>query len=215
MKPKNAAKKKISAVTTASVMLAASLLLCFLSSCGISNPPSLSAVYDRLVYLIEGSQTVNTFLFGEGLPVYEYGSAYAELNMIYYNSQVDAEYVSMHASYLTEEEMRQEAAKYYSAEYLESVLETCFVGAASEDSVLPARYTESGTWLSQSMSVTPLIHGRRVYDYASMKIVRPSSRDYLTVSISSYVEEHPETCTVYTLSFIWENENWYLDAPSY
>ena len=66
--------KKKQAILITTVALLISLLVPFFSSCGVYNPPPLSDVYERLVYLIEGSQDVNTFLFGEGLPVYEVGS---------------------------------------------------------------------------------------------------------------------------------------------
>ena len=48
-----------------------------------------------------------------------------------------------------------------------------------------------------------------------MEIVKPSSNQYLFVSIESYTEEHPDQRVVFTLSFVWENDNWYLNAPSY
>lgn len=208
--------KKKQAILITTVALLISLLVPFFSSCGVYNPPPLSDVYERLVYLIEGSQDVNTFLFGEGLPVYEVGSEYADVNMIYYGMSNPADaYVSTHAKFLTIEDMKDASARYYGSEYLAAVSDTCFVGVASGDTVLPARYSDNGKWLSQSLSVKPLIHGRRVYDYATMEIVKPSSNQYLFVSIESYTEEHPDQRVVFTLSFVWENDNWYLNAPSY
>lgn len=136
--------------------------------------------------------------------------------MIYYGvSQSTDAFVSTHAKFLTIEDMKEASAKYYSSEYLASVSDTCFVGIASGDTVLPARYSDNGKWLSQSLSVKPLIHGRRVYDYATMEIVKPSSNQYLFVSLESYTEAHQDQRVTFTLSFVWENDNWYLNAPSY
>ena len=47
-----------------------------------------------------------------------------------------------------------------------------------------------------------------------MKIVKPSSDEYINVTLESYTLEDRTRIEV-TLSFKYERGNWYLDSPTY
>ena len=207
-------KMKIVSCLLAVILLLTAVLP--LSSCS-TKPPELEDIYDRLVEIIETSHEINVVLFGAGLPVYTRGSEEDELLHRYYGVSEDGrEFVSMYAKYASIEQIKAAAAEVYSESYRYSLFETLFTGFASDmvaNSILPARYSEDEQWLYQNKNVEPLISDVRVYDYASMKIVTPSRGDYIIVEINSYTESYPEWTTI-DLTFVYENNNWYLDGPS-
>lgn len=203
-----------------SLCLAMLLLLTSLvtmSSCS-PNPPDIELVYDRLVELIEKSHEINVVMFGYGLPVYERGSEEDELLHRYYGVTEDGrEFVSEYSKFDSIDDIKAAAREVYSEDYCNSIFESLFTGYASDevaDSILPARYSEDEKWMYQNSHVEPLVTGTRVYDYASMTIVSPSSSKMIKVEIRSYAEDHPEDWITVDLSFVYENENWYLDGPS-
>ena len=182
------------------------------------NPPDVELVYDRLVELIEKSHEVNVVMFGCGLPVYARGSDEDKLIHRYYGVVEDGrEFVSEYAKFENIDDIKTAARQVYSEDYCNSIFESLFTGYASEGisgSILPARYSEDEKWVYQNSHVDPLVTGTRVYDYASMKIVSPSSSNMIKVEINSYAEDHPEEWVTVDLSFVYENGNWYLDGPS-
>jgi hypothetical protein len=62
--------------------------------------------------------------------------------------------------------------------------------------------------------VEALVKGVRVYDYASMEIMKGSTSTYMRVAIPSYTESHPNEWKTVYLAFVYENGDWYLDSPS-
>ena len=208
-----ASKKIISFLLAAFVLLGS---LC-LSSCG-SDAPALEDVYDRLVYVIEESMVVNTVIFGEGLPVYEPESDLAELKNLYYGfNKYGVEYVMPYARYGNTEEIRAAMARVYSKAYRDSLEEMLFTGYAYselQDAVIPAKYTEDMYGFYQSEDTATLVGGMRFYDYASMKLLDSSNAQYLKVSIRSYSDKTPNQWEDRELTFVYENDNWYLDVPS-
>ncbi len=188
-----------------------------MSSCS-PNPPDIELVYDRLVELIEKSHEVNVIMFGCGLPVYERGNEEDKLIHRYYGVAEDGrEFVSEYAKFENIEDIKAAALEVYSEDYCNSVFESLFTGYASDQiagSILPARYSEDEKWMYQNSHVEPLVTGTRVYDYASMNIVSPSSNKMIKVEIKSYAEDRPEEWVTVDLSFVYENGNWYLDGPS-
>ena len=204
-----------------SLCIAVLLLLTALFSlpaCSQNPPPDIELIYDRLVEVIEASHEVNVVMFGYGLPVYPRGSEEDQLIHRYYGVAEDGrEFVSAYAKFDNIESIKEAARKVYSEDYCNSVFESLFTGYASDEvsgSILPARYSEDEKWIYQNSHVDPLVTGTRVYDYASMKIVFPSTSKMIKVEIRSYAEDHPEEWVTVDLSFVYENGNWYLDGPS-
>ena len=180
-------------------------------------PPEMEEVYDRLVEVIEESHEVNVLLFGAGLPTYARGDAEDDLIHRYYNfSDSTREYVTPYAKFATITDMREAIARVYGSEYRESLMESLFTGYADTGvSVsLPARYSEDEKAMYQNKNITPLVTGTRVYDYAGMRMLKGSNQRYIKVEIRSYTEDCPEEWVKVTLSFVYENGNWYLNSPS-
>lgn len=180
-------------------------------------PPEMEEVYDRLVEVIEESHEVNVLLFGAGLPTYARGDAEDDLTHRYYNfSDSTREYVTPYAKFATITDMREAIARVYGSEYRESLMESLFTGYADTGvSVsLPARYSEDEKAMYQNKNITPLVTGTRVYDYAGMRMLKGSNQRYIKVEIRSYTEDCPEEWVKVTLSFVYENGNWYLNSPS-
>lgn len=188
-----------------------------LSACSGGNPPPLEEVYDRIVTVVEASHEVNVLLFGAGLPVYPRGDAEDDLIHRYYGVADDGrEYVTPYTKYKSIDQMQSAIAAVYSVRYRESLYETLFTGYADGDimTVMPARFQEDERALYQSKYVESLVSGVRVYDYAAMEIVGGSNATRIRVSIPSYSESKPDEWTTVTLSFVYENGDWYLDSPS-
>ena len=194
------------------------------SACsGTGSAPALYEVYDEFVALIEASHQLNVVLYGYGLPVYEYKSVLAEHNMLYmFDYYGEKEYVSPYAKFVTEQGIREATEKVFSARYTESVMGMMFVGATlgeNTGTVIAARYSQDDSWFYQNRSYDPVVTNMRVYDYASMKIVKPSSQDYVNVEIDSYAPG--QGWMTFTLSFIHEEIDdsgtraWRLDSPTY
>ncbi len=203
-------------------ILLALLMLCgawvWLASCDASNPaPDIDEVYDRLVQVIEASHEVNVLLFGAGLPVYPRGDAEDELIHRYYGvADNGQQFVTPYAKYTSISEMQTAIAAVYSTEYRESLYESLFTGYAADEMsvIMPARFSEDERFLYMSKYVSPLVEGVRVYDYASMNIVEYSHGSRLRVAIRSYTEDRPDEWKTVYLSFVYENNDWYLDSPS-
>ena len=188
-----------------------------LSACSGGNPPPLEDVYDRIVTVVEASHEVNVLLFGAGLPVYPRGDAEDDLIHRYYGVADDSrEYVTPYTKYKSIDQMKSAIAAVYSVRYRESLYETLFTGYADGDimTVMPARFQEDERALYQSKYVESLVSGVRVYDYAAMEIVGGSNATRIRVAIPSYSESKPDLWTTVTLSFVYENGDWYLDSPS-
>ncbi len=200
-------------------ILAMILVLCMtMSACsGTKNAPALCEVYDEFVALIEASHQLNVVLYGHGLPVYEYKSALATHNSMYvFDYYGEREYVSPYAKFVTEQSIRDAVGEVYSARYTESVMGMMFVGATlGEDTgtAIAARYSQDESWFYQNRLYEPVVTNMRVYDYASMKIVKPSSQDYVNIEIDSYAPG--QGWMTFTLSFALEENGWRLDSPTY
>lgn len=183
--------------------------------CSINKAPELDTVRDRFIYLIEGSRQINQIFFGVGLPVYERGGALAEQKHVYIGEQNKGyERVMEISPYLTVDDMRTDAQRIYSSSFCEELFESSFEGILS-DGVTLIEYAELSEWLYQSTARDVLIKNDRIYLYDTMKIVRPSNKEYINVDIESYQLDSPESIQVERLSFVLESGNWYLDCPTY
>lgn len=186
-------------------------------SCG-TKPPDIEDVYDRLVECIEDAHEVNVLLFGEGLPIYAREGDEEDLIHRYYGMPENGlAYVSVYTKYGSLEEIKAAVEGVYSKDYRESLFETLFTGYASDvtsGTILPARYSQDEKGIYQNTNVKPIVTGVRVYDYAEMKIVSPSNATLIKVELPSYSENDPDNWVILDLTFVYENDNWYLDGPS-
>lgn len=199
-----------------SLALACLCLLSLLCGCGSrSTPPELYEIYDEAVALIEASFAVNDALLGHGLPVYEIGSEYAELHKLYADSDfANYERVTPETPYRTIDDIKAAMAAVYSSDYCDSLYANLFDGFVSGSTLVRAQYREDAKGLYLVTDYTPLVTEQRIYDYATMRIIEPSSLDYVNLEIESYLPGQPERLSV-TISLVLEEDGWRLDTPTY
>ena len=118
--------------------------------------------------------------------------------------------------YVTVNDIKDAAEKVYSSSYLMSIYETMFVGYIEQgvNDIIYARYYDSPDGLKMLKESDVWITEKRIYDYDSMEIVRPSKANRITVEIDSYLEGSEEHLTV-RLSLVKQDGEWYLDSPTY
>ena len=129
----------------------------------------------------------------------------------------DLTYVATRSDkYLTVSDIKTAAEQVYSKSYLMSIYETMFVGyiESGMTDMIYARYYEGADGLMILKEANVWITAKRIYDYDTMKIVRPSSANKITVLIDSHLEGQTEILPV-RLSFIMQDGEWYLNTPSY
>ena len=210
--------KKIYQIFTVALILAGALLSCV--GCA-GRAPKLELIYDRVVALIEESYELNEIFYGKGLPYCDrnlpvYETLYSDYTKIGYTKNYNI--VSEQAKYHTVEEIKQAAAKVYSSALLESsVYPGVFDGLmqstpGSTSKYLPARYIQDNTDLYVLIEEENAYHPTPViYDYASMKIIRPSNAKRVSISINAWEEDQPDRVFEMELCLLKENDVWLLD----
>lgn len=186
-----------------------------LASCSKSTAPELDDVKERLVYLIEESKELNVIFFGIGLPVYRRDTAISDRKTVYTNESLGGyDRLSENSQYITIDAMKSEAEKIYSKEYIAALYEGAFDGVLTGNTGAYLRFYDDGKYLYQNSTLYDFTVNERIYDYSTMKIIEPSSADYINVSVESYSLASKERIEI-TLSFTFENGDWYLDSPTY
>ena len=183
-----------------------------LPACSRSQPPHLEDIYDEAVELIEASFAVNDIVFGYGLPVWSYGSEYAEM-LYMYDKSPTFENVTEYATVATLDSIKSRMAAVYSAAYVESLSSTLFDGYAYEEGSMPAQLREDSSRLYQWKKYAPLVTQQRLYDYASMRVVGGDAQTAV-IEVDSHLENE-QTTLVVELVLVLENGEWRLDTPTY
>lgn len=187
-------------------------VLC-LTSC--SKKPNVEDVYDRFVYLIEESEELNTLFFGAGVPVYDRDALISDRREIYFGyTKSNYDIVMENSKYYSIDLMKQKAESIYSTNYLNAIYETAFDGVLYDGGSFLRFYSE-GDKLYQNSSINIYELEKRIYDFSTMKIVRPSNSERVNVEIESYVASNPDARRTITIAFQNENGEWYLDGPTY
>ena len=204
-------KRIVAAVLTALLIVA---LVFPLASCS-KKAPEIDGIKERLVYLVEESKELNVLFFGSGLPVYRRDSELSERKMVYFNDKISGyDRVMENSAYMSVEEIKVAAKSVYSEEYSSEIFESATDGIMLGETTAYVRFYDNGEWLHQNVNINDFKVDERIYDYSTMKIIDPSSADYINVSVESYSISDKVRRVVY-LSFIYENGNWYLDSPTY
>ena len=97
---------------------------------------------------------------------------------------------------------------------MSALYETAFDGVITGNDSAYLRFYDNGEWLYQNIFANDFELCERIYDYSTMKIVKPSSDSYINVTIESYTLKNAERIEI-TLSFVYENGSWFLDCPTY
>lgn len=210
--------KKIYQILTVVLILASVLIGC--TGCA-GRAPKLEQIYDRVVSLIEASYEINEIFYGNGLPYCDrnlpvYETLYSDLTKEGFVR--DYHIVSEQSKYHSIEAIQQAAEKVYSSALLKSsvypgILEGLveYTPGATQNRIL-ARYIQDNTDLfilieeEGAYHPTPLI-----YDYASMKIIRPSNGQRVSISINAWEEDKPDRVMEMKLFLVKENDVWLLD----
>lgn len=142
----------------------------------------------------------------------------------YYTAEDDLnyDYVKEDAPYQTIEEIKRLAETVYSSGYLASIYESLFTGitvAEGNMGTLLARYAEvemedGFVYLMKSNQSAP-INVNRVYDFSTMRMVKPSNKNYVNVQIETYLEGDEANRVTVRVSLVFENGQWMLDSPTY
>lgn len=186
-----------------------------LTSCQGSSAPELDDVKERLVYLIEESKELNVIFFGKGLPVYRRDSAIAERKTVYTSDSINGyDRLNENSEYISIDALKYAAEQIYSEDYLSAVYEGAFEGILTGNTGAYLRFYDDGKNLYQNTNLHDFKVNERIYDYSTMEIIAPSSSDYINVTVETYSLGESKRKTV-TLSFTFENGNWYLDSPTY
>lgn len=208
---KNKAFCKIT-VLFLSLLICLSSVLCF-ASC--SKKPELDGLYDRFVYLIKESEELNTLFFGAGLPVYKKESTLANIRGIYFGyTKSTYDVVMDNSKYSSIADLKAKAERVYSTNYLDAIYETAFEGVLYDGGSYLRFYSEGDSFY-QNEGINIYELEKRIYDYSTMKIIRPSNQDRVNVEIESFLVSAPEIRRTINLAFQNENGQWYLDSPTY
>jgi hypothetical protein len=144
---------------------------------------------------------------------------------LYYSEKdpADYDYVRMDSRYHSINEIKAAAEQVYSKEYLASIYDAQFVGTVAADqsvSGLFARYMEytddvGNMSLMKSNAYEPLIKETRLYLFETAKIVKPSNKNFVTVSVDSYLPSKPSDVLNVTVTMVLQDGVWMLDCATY
>lgn len=232
-------KTSIKRILTASLAVLTIFTACMLSSC--STAPELSEIKPTIEVLIENSRKVNHMLFGEGLPIAYYeDKTDSEGNPVPVETEYENYYlVDFQAPYFEKEDeendgeeeegeekkkangfimieqIKAEAEKVYSKDYIEPLYDMFFTGHYDEDKggVVRANYIDGENGILKLKTYEAYIKGEmRTFDYDSIVIVNPSTADFVTFTIDSYKDGEKMNIR---LTIVKTEDGWRLDSPTY
>ena len=192
------------------------------SSCA-SKAPDVEEIYDRAVELIEASYEINTVIYGAGLPVYRADSEYAKFTYLYFGSPYAGKYeiVTEYSKFSGVDEWKAAASKVYSADYLNEVLiPYLFEGYMTSNGIggaamFEARYLEEdGKFYQLANEENDLLgdSGMRIYDYSTMRVVKPSTDEICFLEIDSWLENSPDRILKNEIRLVLRDGEWFLDS---
>lgn len=205
------------------IIIAITVIGCLLLSlAGCANrAPKLEEIYDRVVELVEASYELNEVFYGKGLPYYDrslsvYESLYSDYTTVGFTK--DYNIVSSNAKYRSIDEIKQAAQRVYSKSLLEeSVYPSVFDGLMVSDSgsgahYAAARYIEDNKDLYILIEKEDAFHPiPLIYDYSTMKIIRPSNAEQVLITMNAWEEDSPDRVFEMRLSLIHEDGIWLLN----
>ena len=158
---------------------------------------------------------------------YAYEIAYTEPTYDFYYTSSDPhdyDYVRDDAKFHSIAEIKEEAEKVYSKEYLAAIYLGLFEGTGLGDNEsldhLTARYYEytndyGEVSLMKSNTYQPLVSEKRIFDLSTAKIVRPKRKNFVTIEVESYLESTPDRRETVKLTMILQDGVWMLDSGTY
>ena len=179
------------------------------------------------VQVVKEKDEIRTLVFENG-SVYAYAlENYVEPHYEFYYKKSDPDgydYISADSKYQTIQQIKAAAEQVYSMDYLESLYESLFDGTVVKSGTTltsnTARFMEYEdedgiVTLMMSNTYEPLVKEKRIYDFSTAKIVRPKRKDFVTISIDSYLESNPNERLNIKLTMILQDGVWMLDSGTY
>lgn len=160
------------------------------------------------------------FLFPISYKEKEMSDVYDDKSPVYYD------FVRLDCPYQDVKSIKDAAEKVYSSAYLSGVYGVIFDGLMTDNAMIYARYmadeTGENEFFLKSNRFDPMFSEQCTYDYSTMKIVKPSNAERVTVEIEAegvHVDfEKAEKVVgkyVREVTFVLENGKWRLDGPTY
>lgn len=206
--------KRLTALALSAVLLVFSVLL---TSCSVDYTED--EIKSAAIELIEASYEVNEIYFGKGLSVSEKDSEAAKDFAA--DLDVDVAAVSYlpvteDCPYSTIEQLKELAAKVYTADYCEYLWKMAFEGVSVEDgsSAVYARYITdySGRLTVRSDLDETGADLRRTYDTENITVEK-MKKDEAWVTLTSLVDGKEDISITFVLKR--ETNGWRLDQPTY
>lgn len=131
----------------------------------------------------------------------------------------DYDVVRPESKYLSIDEIKAAAEKVFSKSYLNVIYQSAFDGVAfvegATSGVRGARFIEHDLLLRQRNDIVPRISAKRIFDYSTMKIIKPSNAERINLTMDSHLEGSDEILNVRLSLVIGPDGLWYLDSPTY
>ena len=139
---------------------------------------------------------------------------YTSLDEEYYDYVIDSE------EYLVTDDIKRKAETVYAREYLEMIYESLFTGTVTESgNVQTGRYMDYTDRDGNGHLLKSNTHAgydvARVYLYDTMKMVKKSNAEFVTIEIDSYKPGHEDEIQTVRLTLVLQNGNWLLNSPTY
>ncbi|MBQ9079616.1 MAG: hypothetical protein IJY27_00920 [Clostridia bacterium] len=143
-----------------------------------------------------------------------------EIEYVYGEDSIqDYDVVRADEKYLSIAEIKAAAEKVYTEDFLEQIYQGAFDGVAysegSAGGVRSARFIEYELLLRQRNDIEPQVTKKRIYDYSTMKIVRPSNKKRVNIKMDTHIEGESEILSVTLTLMLADDGMWYLDTPTY
>lgn len=179
-------------------------------------PAGDGANSDNFYNEIYSSPEENTYCYTIPYTEKEYDLYYTVID------PADYDYVKFDSEYKTIDSIKEAASKVYSAEYLNSIYDSLFLGASTLEGLesLSPRYIEytddyGTTLLMKSNTIKPLISEQREYFFDTAVIVEKSNKDFVTIRVDSYLPSDPAALAHIKLTMVKQNGEWFLDSATY
>ena len=158
----------------------------------------------------------------ESAGIYLIASDYTEPEVEYVYTAEDPDnydVVRVDSAYISIDELKAAAQAVFSEQYLELIYSSAFDGVAyvegAATGVRSARFIEQGGLLRQSNEIEPRLQSQRIYDFSTMKIVRPSNAKRVNISVDTHLEGEDEIININISLVRGADGQWYLDSPTY
>lgn len=210
------------------VLTAALAILLILSACATasacSRAPRAEDLRETVRELVEASYELNAVFYGAGLPVLDRDSElYEGLYAYLAPSSIVKDYdiVSPHAKFSRIEDIKTAAKQVFSPSWCEDVLfVSAFSGVSSDLGgtmlVSEPRFMEDDTYLYQFAGATDyLTRGEKIYDYSTLRVVRPSNATSVGVEMTAWYVSNPDDRFTASLRLLLTDDGWRLDSPTY